>query len=70
MEKFGVWCEVWGGMTGSRESWLKENDKRKEFSSRESAERIAAELTSNVAQNPFRTANFRYTVKAIRETVQ
>lgn len=68
MEKFGVWCEVWGGMSGSRESWLKENGKRSEYATASEAAEVAHKLTRGVAENPFRTANFRYTAKAIRET--
>jgi hypothetical protein len=25
-EKWGIWCEVWGGITGSRSAWLKDID--------------------------------------------
>jgi len=42
--EWGVWCEVWGGVTGSREAWLKSNGARATFATREEAEAEAAGL--------------------------
>ena len=42
MSAFGVWCTVSGGVTGSRESWMKENGEIKTFPSETDAETEAA----------------------------
>jgi len=60
---FGIWCKVWGGVTGLREVWLKENGVMVEFSNRIEAEKVAAGLTQDTMGDPNRTANFEYTVR-------
>jgi len=63
--KFGVWCEVSGGVTGSRCAWLKRNGVRAEFDAQAEAEAEAARLMSRNGSNPYRTADFRYTAREI-----
>lgn len=59
---WGVWCEVWGGVTGSRSAWQKGKDGSPEaFATRELAEEAAKERRRNLS--PFRTAEFRFTAK-------
>jgi len=65
-EKFGVWCEVWGGVTGSRQSWLKSLGSRVEFDNFTEASDCALQLMSALAERP-RSANFRYTPRRITE---
>jgi hypothetical protein len=65
--KYGIWCEVWGGATGHRQAWMKNKGRRMEFNSRLAAEAEATMVRKNVAENPHRTANFRYTVKEIND---
>lgn len=40
MSVWGIWCETWGGVTGSRLAWLKSSDGMgyRTFPSREAAE--------------------------------
>jgi len=66
-DKFGIWCEVWGGVTGSRKSWLTRLGTRMEFDSFSEAADEAAQLTNNVMSNPYRKANFRYTARRTTE---
>ena len=63
---YGIWCEVWGGVTGSRSSWLKEHGKIKVFTNRAEAELEAMGWTDRNARNPNRKAEFRYTVRQIQ----
>jgi hypothetical protein len=58
---------VWGGVTGHRQSWLKEAGWRVEFNSVVEAARCAARLERQTNGNLHRTANFRYTVRPIPE---
>lgn len=64
-DMYGVWCEVWGGVTGSRASWMKNNGERVEFATLKEAQDVAQKLTETIALNPHHTANFRYTAKKI-----
>src|SRR5262249_32128275 len=63
-DRFGVWCAVWGGVTGSRASWLKSNGEIQIFESREAAEQVARRLDASTNGNPHRCASFSYTVRA------
>jgi len=65
-ERYRIWAEVSGGVTGSRAGWLKASGKIKEFPSREAAEREAAHL-SDTMKSP--TARFRYTVERANPTM-
>jgi hypothetical protein len=60
---FGVWCEVWGGVTGSREAWAKSGSCITIFDTMEQAEEYAKELTALISMHS--QANFRYTAKAL-----
>lgn len=59
---FRVWCEVWGGVTGPRQAYLKSNGEISEFSTREEAEKEAARLNEKMNGSPHRIATFRYSV--------
>jgi hypothetical protein len=63
---FRIWCEVCGGVTGSRAAWLKHNGKIAEFATREEAEAEAAYYNKTANGNPYfaSTASFRYTVRS------
>lgn len=57
--RYGVWCEVSGGVTGYRSAWLK--SKGGVWTGNEGqAIRKAAELEAESNANPYRTAAFRY----------
>lgn len=63
---FGIWCEVWGGVTGPREAWLKDNDGlRRVFATRDEAEAEAARLNDKFGRNPNRKAEFSYTARPL-----
>lgn len=64
--KWGVWCEVSGGVTGHREAWLKAADGRPlAFSTEEEAIAKAADQKRGIgAIGP---ARFRYTARRLRE---
>lgn len=67
--RYGVWCAVWGGVTGHRESWLKERDRIREFSTLTEAACCAADLNQRTNGNPYRKANFSYTVRSLPEDI-
>jgi hypothetical protein len=46
---FRIWCEVWGGVTSRRASWLKSNGVVAEYITREEAEAEAARLNRKMA---------------------
>jgi hypothetical protein len=62
-ETFGVWCEVWSGVTGSRSAWLKSNGVVQTFETHEEAERRASDLNIQMNGRPHRKADFRYSVR-------
>ena len=51
--KYGVWCAVSGGVTGHRESWLKEGDKTLEFDTYEQAFLTAKDLQARKKDHPY-----------------
>ena len=61
---WGVWCEVWGGVIGSHQTWLKVDGKRVEFATREEAEAEARRLMAGPASNPHRKAD-RYSARRL-----
>jgi len=63
--KYRIWCEVWGGVTGSRQAWMKDNDGNvREFDSKEEADEEAGKCNREMGKNS--PARFRYTVKEAR----
>lgn len=62
LSRWGVWCEVWGGITGSREAWMKRDGKIARFVAREEAEAEAAKWNTK-NNGPYRSASFRYTAR-------
>jgi hypothetical protein len=62
---FGIWCQVWGGVTGRRSAWLKANDEIQRFETREQAAAQATRLARERNANPHRTARFRYWVRRL-----
>jgi len=67
MTTYGVWCEVWGGVTGTRSSWLQSNGEVWVFTNRREAEQQAMLYTRTIANNPHRKAEFRYTVQVMQK---
>lgn len=64
-ELYGIWCEVWGGVTGSRAAWLKgDNGLRWETTNYNEAQSRAAYLQEQVRNN--NRASFSYKVLTIR----
>lgn len=66
MSKFQIWCRVSGGVTGTREAWLKSDDKIQQFDSEAEAQAEADRLLRTTNGNPHRTANFSYSVRQAR----
>lgn len=59
---YRIWCEVWGGVTGYREAWLKVEGKIYETDNHAEALEKAEEL--NFITSKFTSsASFRYTVE-------
>jgi hypothetical protein len=63
-KRFGVWCEVWGGVTGHRAAWLKSSKGRTEFATQAEAEAEAQRLRSKTLSNT-RAASFSYSVRVL-----
>lgn len=61
---YGIWCEVWGGITGRRESWLKVEGEIQHYKTLEEAEAIAADISDRTRSHA--TASFRYTAKEFK----
>lgn len=59
-KKFGIWCIVYGGITGHREGWYKDSQGIVEFATLEEAQAAVDEATNRTAKNP--NAFFRYEV--------
>jgi len=60
--KYRIRCRVSGGVTGTREAWLKGKDGQEaRYDTREEAEREAADLNRTM-NHLYSTASFRYTV--------
>lgn len=60
--KYRIWCEVWGGVTGARQSWMKDTDGGiQEYDNKEDAEKVVGNLNRSRGRNS--TTSFRYTVK-------
>lgn len=64
--KYGIWCEVSGGVTGHRASWLRVGDQVAEFDTFDEANAEAERLQSHRNADPHRTALFRYEPMALR----
>jgi hypothetical protein len=60
---FIVMCRVSGGVTGTRESVLKNNGVVKYFDTREAAQAEASRLMTERQGDPYRVADFRYWVE-------
>ena len=58
---YGIWCRVSGGVTGSRQAWLKDNGKVVQFDTLELAQAEASRLMANVSSRS--GASFSYTAK-------
>ena len=62
--KYRIFCECWGGVTGSRASYMKSGGVEVIFPDKETAETEAARLMEKT-NGPYRTAEFRYTAEPI-----
>ena len=49
---FGIWAEVWGGVTGHRCAWLKADGVIQQYQTREEAEAEATRLAREHNGNP------------------
>jgi hypothetical protein len=63
--KYGVWCQVWGGPTGPRSAWLKQNDVRFETPDFDEAAARAEKLTEAKRNHPH--AHFFYELRLITQ---
>jgi hypothetical protein len=60
--RYGAWCEVWGGVTGPHEAWLQSKGKAILFDSIEQAEAEATRLMGDMSdRSRYTEARFRYT---------
>lgn len=62
--KWGIWCETWGGMTGSREGWMKINGVPCEFATEADAKVEAARQTRYMQRGPRGTTRTSYRYSA------
>lgn len=60
---YRILCEVSGGVTGYRAAYLKDQGVEQVFDALEQAEAVAGNLNATKNSNPYRTADFRYTVE-------
>jgi hypothetical protein len=58
---YRIWCKVSGGITGTREAWLKANGKICEYATREQAAQVARDLNER-SNRSGATADYRYSV--------
>lgn len=63
--RYGVWCEVSGGVTGYRSAWLKGKGGAVWRGTESEANRKASSLERESNGNPYRTAAFRYEARPI-----
>ena len=63
MSKYGIWCRVSGGVTGTRESWMKANGEVQLFDDYEAANKEAMKIEDQRMGNPHRKADFSYRAK-------
>lgn len=59
--EWGVWCQVSGGVTGTREAWLKSNGEIQLFDSEDAARAEARRLMERIGR--FGQARFNYTAR-------
>ena len=59
---WGIYCTVSGGVTGSRQAWLKSDGELVEFGTREEAEAEATRLRNSVGRHS--ATRFTYTATA------
>jgi hypothetical protein len=65
-QKWGIWCQVWGGVTGHREAWMKNREgKIAEFDTIEAAQEEARMHAKTTMGNPHRGASFSYSVRPL-----
>ena len=62
--RWGVWCEVSGGVTGARAAWLKRNGTRVEFATQAEAAAEAEAQRTRVARAN-NVATFHYTPRVL-----
>lgn len=58
---YAIWCRVSGGVTGTREAWMKSNGRLVLFDTLAEAEADAAHHREQMNASPFRSAYFQYT---------
>lgn len=65
--KWGVWCSVSGGVTGSRQSWAKSNGEILKFDTEEEAKALASKWQGGAGENS--PTRFRYFAKPFLESL-
>jgi hypothetical protein len=55
---YGIWCEVWGGVTGRRGAWLKVEGQIQVYPTLQEALAIAADIQNRC--NPNGATNYSY----------
>ncbi len=58
---YAVWCRVSGGVTGTREAWMKDANGIVRFATKDEAQTEADRLNKQM-NGPYSRASFRYTV--------
>ena len=61
--KYRIYTEISGGVTGSRSSYIKSNDKELHFETREKAEEYISELRAS--RSPYATFHQSYEVEEV-----
>lgn len=66
-KRYGIWCEVWGGVTGSRSAWAKRAGEIESFAELEAAIAQAEHYEQRSNGNPYAKASFRYSARELED---
>ena len=61
--QYGIWCRVTGGVTGTREAWLKSEGTPHLWTDRATSAAEAERLNKVMNSHPHRTTYFQYRVE-------
>lgn len=64
--KYGIWAKVSGGVTGTREAWVKSGGKVQLFDTLAEAVTVADDFMATMQGDPHRTCEFSYVAKEFR----
>jgi len=65
--RWGVWCEFWGGVLGSRAGWRESEGKAVEYATFEEAEAEARRLTDSLDRHQAVNLHYRFTATRIQD---